>query len=73
MGARCQTLPFSGRRTRYSGLMKDLSPDALLWWWSLPEKQQLDIEVSCLEEAVSLSDIIYLLSGQVFADLQPRD
>ena len=36
-------------------------------------QQQLDIEVSCLEEAVSLSDIIYLLSGQVFADLQPRD
>ena len=53
--------------------MNDLSPDALLWWWSLPEKQQLDIEVSCLEEAVSLSDIIYLLSGQVFADLRPRD
>ena len=51
--------------------MKDLSQDALLWWWSLPEKHQLDIEVSCLEER--LSDIINLLSGQAFADLQPRD
>ena len=53
--------------------MKDLSPNALLWWWSLSEKQQLEIEVSCLEEAVDLSDIIYLLSGQVFTDLQPND
>ena len=53
--------------------MKDLSPNALLWWWSLPEKQQLEIEISCLEEAVDLTDIIYLLSGQVFADLQPND
>lgn len=52
--------------------MKDLSPNALCWWWSLPEKQQLEIEISCLEENVDLSDIIYLLSGQVFADLQPE-
>ena len=53
--------------------MKDLSPNALCWWWSLPEKQQLEVEISCLEEAVDLSDIIYLLSGQVFADLQTDD
>ncbi len=52
--------------------MKDLSPDALLWWWSLPEKQQLEVEISCLEEQVNLKDIIYLLSGQVFTDLQPK-
>ncbi len=50
--------------------MKSLSPDALCWWWSLPEKKQLDIEVSCLEEGIDISDIIYLLSGQVFDDLQ---
>lgn len=53
--------------------MHDLSPSALCWWWSLPEKQQLDIEISCLEEGVDLTDIIYLLSGQVFADLQLRE
>jgi hypothetical protein len=53
--------------------MKDLSPNALLWWWSLPEKQQLEIEISCLEEGVDLRDIIYLLSGQVFTDLQATD
>ena len=53
--------------------MKVLSPDALLWWWSLPEKQQLEVEISCLEESVDLSDIIYLLSGQVFNDLQPNN
>jgi hypothetical protein len=53
--------------------MQDLSADALLWWWSLPEKQQLEIELSCLEERVDLTDIIYLLSGQVFTDLQPRE
>ena len=53
--------------------MKDLSPNALLWWWSLPEKQQLEIEISCLEEGVDLCDIIYLLSGQVFTDLQASD
>lgn len=50
--------------------MSDLSPSALCWWWSLSEKQQLDIEISCLEEHVDLSDIIYLLSGQVFTDLE---
>lgn len=50
--------------------MPHLSPNALCWWWSLSEKQRLDIEISCLEENVDLSDIIYLLSGQVFADLQ---
>lgn len=53
--------------------MKDLSPNALLWWWSLPEKQQLEIEISCLEEGVDLRDIIYLLSGQVFTDLQAKE
>jgi hypothetical protein len=53
--------------------MHDLSPNVLCWWWSLPERQQLDIEISCLEEGVDLTDIIYLLSGEVFADLELDD
>jgi hypothetical protein len=50
--------------------MKRLSRDALCWWWSLSAAKRLDIELSCLEEDVDLTDIIYLLSGQVFEDLQ---
>lgn len=57
------------RRTNLE-FMKSLSHDALCWWWSLSETKQLDIELSCLEEGIDISDIIYLLSGQVFDDLQ---
>jgi len=52
------------------GSMKTLTPDALGWWWSLPEEQQLELELSCLEEEVELSEVIYLLSGQALCDLR---
>lgn len=60
----------AARRRTNLIFMKRLSHDALCWWWSLPAAKRLDIELSCLEEGVDLTDIIYLLSGQVFDDLQ---
>lgn len=47
-----------------------LNPDALRWWWSLPEETRLELELSCLEEEVDLGEVIYLLSGQAWRDLQ---